>query len=147
MKLLRWIAGAGIALALVSPASAQSIPLPAHSGHLSIEQIILLSNALKALDPFHFASNVRHAIAIDIAATRPYVSGYTSIREANITQHSHGTSKVVEAEVAHFNADDRKVLSQVLDIDFIHIKYSDLQLDVNEIPPSVISGLLPILDD
>lgn len=125
-----------------SASQAQSI-----NRSLTVEQVILLSNGLKALDGFKLDGPVRMVIAINIAATRPIVTGYTSVREAMIVQYAHGGAKIPDAEIGRFNADDRKTLQQSLELDFLHIKRSDLKLEENQIPPSVLALLLPILDD
>lgn len=113
---------------------------------MSVEQILLLANGLKGLDHYHFDPEVRVTIAHDLFAIRSIVANYTATREAMISKYAQGTNKVPENEVAAFNAEDRKILSQTFDIAFLHITQEQLKLEQNDIPPGTLALLLPILD-
>lgn len=113
---------------------------------MSIEQIVLLAKGLKSLDTYKLDGDTRWAIAQDLNGIQHMARSYASVREALIAQYSKDGVKVADENIARFNADERKMLSQVTSIGFIHISRKALNLQENQIPPSVIVALLPILD-
>lgn len=113
---------------------------------MSIEQVIRLSNGLKALDAYELDGETAWAIARDLEGIQHMVNSYTSVREALITRYANGGVKVLDEHIAAFNADERKMLTQVVDIPFLHISRAALHLERNHVRPSVLVDLMPILD-
>lgn len=143
-------------LALMSPAAAED------AATLTVEQVIQIGNGLAAFDgyddickdgqvekscrrPYKLTGGVRLTIALDIAECRRIASAYTTVRQGLIVQYGRGGIKVPDDAIVSFNADDRKALDAIADVKLVHLKRSDLAMDENPFPPSILALLLPIL--
>lgn len=139
---------------------------PAYAESLTNEQALGIFGALSALDgyekvlkdgasekavkvPYDFGGGLRLVIAQDMVALKPKVDAYTTAHNALIMQLSNGKGDFKDNPKGEIEAQDQTLtmLSAKIDVGLTHIREPELKLDENRIPPSILAGLLPILDE
>ncbi len=136
-------------LALLSTSSAR-----AEGIKLSIGECANLFSALQSLDgheqltkdesravkvPYVLSGVTRMIIARDEAKLREIIVEFQQVQI--------GLREQLKGDEAGINAQVREVLEQKKEVELGRLKISVLGLDVNPIPPSVLSNLAAILDD
>ena len=139
--------------------------LPAHSEDrqpFTVEQAIQIGNGLSQLDGYDdcrdgekgkdchhlykLSGSVRLTIALDLAEYRRIATAYTAARQGLIAQYANGSGVVPPEQVGAFNAEDRRILNLTSDVKYGRIKLSNLRVEENPIPATVLSLIVPILD-
>jgi hypothetical protein len=130
---------------------------------MKIRDALMLAQALQALDgnmkivkdggqdkairvPYEFSGNVRFAIAKNINAIAPVNRTFSDARNALVRQFSGGKEEVPAAAMPGFDAAVAELLDRDEEIETSPLSQLDLNLDKNPIPPSVVAGLMPLLE-
>lgn len=146
------------------PSPGQAPPAPS----LSVRDAVSLVTALGNLDghmivtkqngqeqaiivPWEFESgSLRLRIATDLTALKPVVAGADQTRQGiikELLQKTHGTEiRPGTVEYSEFEREYGQALDMPTGVALQRIKASELKLDKNEIPVTVLSALAPILD-
>jgi hypothetical protein len=152
-----------IVLVLLSNAAHAADRVPTK---ISIEQAIDLVGALAALDgadhvikdgqqerivrePYKLGAGLRLVIAKDMVKLKDIVASFDKARASTIMEMTGGrgnAEKGSQAE-AKLGMALREMLAVEQEVDLIHFKASELNLDGNAIPGTVLSQLTPILDE
>jgi len=143
-------------LTLAAPASAADAP------SLTVEQVIQIGNGIAALDgydkivkdgaseksvhvPYQFGGGLRLLLASDLDKARTVIKRYQDAVQA-LFSAMQKDGKIPDASLAQYTAEQRKMLDQPADVQLARIKADELKLSENPIPSSVLSNLVPILD-
>jgi len=131
---------------------------------LSVDQTIRVTNGLSQLDKYdgickdgaiektcpkfyNLGMGIRLAIARNMDKGTQVGKIYTAQRQALIARLSGGNTKVPDDKMAEFIVEDQKSLDAASGVTMEHIKRSDLKLDENPIPATVLYMIIPIMDD
>lgn len=132
---------------------------------LTIEQSLNISSALMSLDgqekiikdgdkeksvkvPYQLSGNTRLAIAKNMTKLNEIAKSYNDARTALVGQFSvDGKIEPNSDNEKKFTIEMKKVIATEQHLDLTKIKISDLNLDANQIPGTVLALLNPILDD
>ncbi len=131
---------------------------------LSVDQIIRVTNGLSQLDKYdgickdgaiektcprfyNFGMGVRLAIARNIDKGSQVGKIYTAQRQSLIARLSGGGTKVPDDKMGEFLAEDQKAMDAASGVVMEHIKRSDLKLDENPVPATILYMIIPIMDD
>jgi len=126
---------------------------------LTAQQILRLIEALQHFDamppmqdgkparaPYKLAGTVRMAMARNVAKLGEVVSAYQNARNALVYDHAvAGGNAVAPDKIADFERAHAELLSSVHEVDLIRLSEANLQLDVNEVPVSVLAALIPVM--
>lgn len=93
--------------------------------------------------PYDLTGKLRLLIARDIDALTPAVKRFAKTRQEIVAQATAGKTPD-QAEVAKVNKSVQELLDSEEQFDLGKIGDTELKLDVNPIPPSVLSQLSPI---
>lgn len=96
-----------------------------------------------------FSVNTRLTIARNMAKLTVEQKAYHEARDGFIRELSDGGAEVPEEKVPEFLKYDADLLNQECEsLDLTRLTIKDLNLEVNEdLPNTVVSALLPLLDD
>lgn len=100
------------------------------------------------LVPWDFKPATRIAFARDLAAVRLALEAFEATRQALLKSLAPtGPEKVASdpALLAKFVVGWNDAIKDPVTVDLVLIAEDDLKLDANALPPSIITGLLPIL--
>lgn len=165
MKMLKhYVAAGAIVFALVCTAHAASeddsvVQVP-------VTKAIEMFNALSALDgyedvikdgqqeksvrrPYKFGGGLRLLIAKNISVLKPVLEIYETARRGLVSEATKDGATVKDGApgAVKFSDDIQKLLASPQVVKgLVHIKASELNLDQNPIPPTVLSGLSSLLD-
>lgn len=142
---------------------------------LSCQVIIDLVNNLAALDgktrvikdgereqvvrePYKFKPGLRSAIAKNVANLKAVADAYSKTKDGLIGQVTGGMTQIAEKhgetvnpdfqkQMADFQAVNNLLLAEIHEVRLVKIKESELNLEANPIPGTVIAALAPILDE
>lgn len=129
---------------------------------LSVEDVVWINSALSQLncggkvikdgtketficEPYKWSPGINWMIATNLRKAQEIATQYNRLRGqavANLTRKPDGTP--ADDAQAKFAVDDRKMLDDKITIDLGRFKRGDLE--PMNLPPSVIAGLLPIID-
>lgn len=128
---------------------------------LTVEQIVNISTALEALDrydrvssdgkvvsmPYVFELRTRLDIAHDLEEARAVRRAYQAAVQARIAKMAGGGAAVPPDQQGAWVVENEAMLRASSGVRLRRIKISDLKLDENPVPATVLSVLLPILDE
>jgi hypothetical protein len=129
---------------------------------LTVEQVVVVANGLAQLDgyekvvkdgaqekvvkvPYNFGGGLRWSIAGNLEKGRAVAKRYEDSRKAVFDQMAKDGKIPAEKEQV-FTDELRKILDKPADIQLDHFKRDELKTQENPIPGSVLSLLLPIVD-
>lgn len=160
------------ALLLFASATTHAQTRPENTVKITMEQADRVLNGLTALDgypkvikdggqdkavtiSYELSGNTRKLIAKDMDLVMPALKRYGKVRQGLVKQYldrdtvpdvrSDEYAKLAATEKFKQLSDElQKLLDQPIDEELTKISDADLKLDVNPIPPSVLSMLSPI---
>lgn len=135
----------------------------AHADPFTIEQCQLVNIGLQQLDgydrvvkdgqnervvrqTYNLGPGLRLSIARNMEKLRRVDASLRQARLGVLQQFSGGESKVPDGNLIAYQAEDRKLMDAPCGEDLIRIKLDELKLSENPVPASVLSVLLPIVD-
>lgn len=99
-----------------------------------------------AREPYKLAGTVRMAMARNIAKLGEVVGAYQKARNGLIYEHAAAGGNTVAADrLADYERAHADLLESTHEIEVIRLSEANLQLDVNEIPVSVLAALIPVM--
>jgi hypothetical protein len=127
---------------------------------LTVEQVVNISKGLAQLDclkdvtgdkevchPYKFSGATVLAIANDLAKTRAVLQVYQDAHNRLLATLRDATGKLPPNREIEFVQEDRKIADSPANIELNHIKWAELKVGTeNQIPPSVIALIQPIID-
>jgi hypothetical protein len=100
------------------------------------------------VEPYTFTGATRMAIARNMSALAAEQKSYNEARIGLIKQFSNGADQVPADKMGEFTEEVQKLLeADCPDIKIKKLTEADLNFAVNPLAPSVIAGLLPMLED
>jgi hypothetical protein len=116
---------------------------------ITLEQGINLQKAVNNLQNYRLSAHATKKIALNLAALLQAFPDYDAKR-AEILQETGNPPETDPAFKLVIAAFDRWVRVTPLDVDFMPIRYEELEIGtsdkLNHIPPVVVSHLMPMLD-
>jgi len=124
---------------------------------LSTRAIIALVNALNVFDqgaekaeagkrPFKLANGARMILSKNLMRVEGIVSAYQKERNAMILLHADADGKLEGKAAIEFNALDNMLMDWLHEVELVAIRETDLRLDDNDIPVTVVAGLAPVIE-
>lgn len=128
---------------------------------ISISDLQRLNNGLLALDGYDEAvgagdnarvvrkffklGEVRQTIAINLNRVKPVLEAHLKAHNELIQELSDGKGKVPDDKMPRFTDAYQKMLASEQEVDLMPIKISELALDDNPIPGSVLAAIAPVI--
>lgn len=151
-----------LAVTLVSLAALLNPVHAADQQKLTVDQIASVTTGLSQLDTYdktvkdgaretivkqsyNFGGGLRWLIAGNLDKGRRIIKQYQDARTALVNSVAKD-GKVPDDKIQALNLEDRKMQDAVSDVQFDRIKAEELKLNENPIPASVLSLILPIVD-
>lgn len=155
-KILLAAALAVVSSSALADSKAPSTAEPAKKEGMTVQQVLAVWAVLtdKSFSDFKFSGSVRMALARNIEVASGVQKNFNDrVTENRINIAGQGKD-VPKDKLDTFNTENQKMLEAPAFVALAHIKLSDLCLDAvppscpskNEIPPSMLAALLPIID-
>lgn len=139
--------------------------VPAHAADqpkLTVDQVASVTAGLSQLDTYDktikdgaretvvkqaysFGGGLRWLIAGNLEKGRRVIKQYQEARAALVNSMAKD-GKIPDDKLQALNAEDRKMQEAVADVQFDRIRGDELKLNENPVPASVLSLILPIVD-
>ncbi len=100
------------------------------------------------LQPWDFKPATRLAVARDLAAVRVALEAFETTRQALLKATSPAAPEKVSTDPAlltRFITNWNDAIKDAVVVELVLVSEDDLKLDANNLPPSILTGLLPIL--